>query len=129
MTSFLQFGFKEKKSTVMCSAILLEVLHYYTNKNSSVYVLYLDASKAFDRLCHAKLLQLLQKRKGCPLVLRFLHNLYSQSKMQVRWNGEMSNLFPVKCGVKQGGVASPTLFNIYIDELYKLLIESGYGVI
>ena len=39
MTSFLQFGFKEKKSTVMCSAILLEVLHYYTNKNSSVYVL------------------------------------------------------------------------------------------
>ena len=39
--------------------------------------------------------------------------------MQVRWNGEMSNLFPVKCGVKQGGVASPMLFNIniYIDEL------------
>ena len=31
-----------------------------------------------------------------------------------------------KNGVKQGGVAATTLFNIYLDELYKLLIESGY---
>ena len=91
----------------MCSAKLLEVLHYYTNRNSFVYVLYLDVSKAFGRLCHAKLLQLLQQRKVSPLVLRFLHNLYSQSEMQVTWNGEVSNLFPVKCGVKQSGVASP----------------------
>ena len=69
----------------MYSAILLEVLPHYTNRNSSVYVLYLDASKAFDR----------KQRKECPLVLRFSHNLYSQPKMQVSWNGEMSNLFPV----------------------------------
>ena len=60
-------------------------------------------------------------------VLRSLHNLYSKSKMRVRWNGEISNVFTitVKCGVKGGG-ASPTLFNIYFNELYKLLIQSGY---
>ena len=97
----------------MYSALLLEVLHFYTDKNY-VYVLYLDASKPLDRLCHAKLLQLLLKRNLCPLVIRFLYKLYTQSKMQVRWNRELSSLFPVKCRVKQGGVASPLFFNSYM---------------
>ena len=30
-------------------------------------------------------------------------------------------------GVKQGGVISPLLFSLYIDELYLLLKESGMG--
>ena len=96
--------------------------------HSSVYVLYLDASKAFDCLCHAELLQLSLKRNLCPLVIRFLYKLYTQSKMKVRWNRDLSSLFPVKCGVKQGGVASPLFFNIYVDELYDLLIQSGMDV-
>ena len=84
----------------MCSAILLEVLHYYTNINSSVYVLYLDASKAFDRLCHAKLLQLLQQRKICPLVLRFLHNLYSQYMGVLGYADDLAILSPSLQGLK-----------------------------
>ena len=63
----------------MTSAILQKVLHYYTNKNSYVYVLHIDASKAFHRLSHVKLLQLLQKREVCALVLRF-HTIYISSK-------------------------------------------------
>ena len=106
-TSSLQFSFNEKSSTIMCSALLLEILYFYTNRNSYVYVLCLDASNAFDRLCHVKLLQLLLKRNLCPLVIRFLYKLYTQSKIQVIWNRELSSLFPVKCGVKQRGAASP----------------------
>lgn len=49
-------------------------------------------------------------RKVCLLVSRYLHNLYSQSKIQVKWNGEISHLFPIKCSVEQGGEASPTHF-------------------
>ena len=48
MTSELQFGFKEYSSTIMCSSLLVETVEYYVSNNSSVYVLLIDASKAFD---------------------------------------------------------------------------------
>ena len=48
MTSELQFGFKEHSSTIICSTLLVETVEYYVSNNSSVYVLLIDASKAFD---------------------------------------------------------------------------------
>ena len=53
MASELQYGFKEHSSTIMCSTLLVETDEYYVSNNSSVYVLLIDASKAFDRLCHS----------------------------------------------------------------------------
>ena len=60
MTSDLQFGFKEHSSTIMCNTLLVETVEYYVSNNSSVYVLLIDASKAFDRLCHSKLFDVLE---------------------------------------------------------------------
>ena len=47
-TSDLQFGFKEKSSTSMCTFAVLETIEYYKSNGSNVHVLLLDASKAFD---------------------------------------------------------------------------------
>ena len=57
MTSELQFGFKEHSSNIMCSTLLVETVEY---NNSSVYVILIDASKPFDRLCHSKLFDVLE---------------------------------------------------------------------
>jgi len=35
----------------------------------------------------------------------------------VRWNGVFSSIFKVNCGVRQGGISSPILFNVYVDDL------------
>ena len=47
-TSDLQFGFKAKSSTTMCTFAVLETIEYYKTKKSDVHVLLLDASKTFD---------------------------------------------------------------------------------
>ena len=49
-TSDMQYGFKKKHSTTQCTFVLEEVIQYYKNRNSSVYLQMLDASKAFDRV-------------------------------------------------------------------------------
>ena len=59
MTSELQFGFKEHSSTIMCSTLLVETVEYYGSNYSTVYVLLIDVSKVFDRLCHSNYLKCL----------------------------------------------------------------------
>ena len=55
-TSSLQFGFKKKSSTTMCTFMALETIERYQSNGNEVHVLLLDASKAFDRVDCIKLL-------------------------------------------------------------------------
>ena len=47
--------------------------------------------------------------------------------MAVRWNIEFSDSFVVSNGVKQGGVLSPIMFCIYIDNLVMSLKNNDIG--
>ena len=56
-TSDLQYGFKEKSSTTMCTFAVMETIEYYKKNGSNVHVLLLDASNAFDRVNYIKFLK------------------------------------------------------------------------
>ena len=126
-TSELQFGFKSKHSTSMCTFILKETVAYYTSHNTSVYCCFLDASKAFDRICHVKLFKKLLDRNIPAVIIRFLINVYLVQTANVRWGGVLSDAFAVSNGVKQGGISSPILFCVYVDGLLRQLKEAKLG--
>lgn len=44
------------------------------------------------------------------------------------WNGQLSKEFPIKQGVRQGGVLSPYLYCLFVDELLDTLTSSGLDV-
>ena len=125
MTSELQFSFKEHFSSIMCSTLPVETGEYYVFNNSTVYVLLIDASKAFDRLCHSKLFEVLETYNVCPLVRRLLYNIYSRSEMHVQWKSTQFMTCSLYNGVKQGGGCSPILISIYIDSLLQKLEDPG----
>ena len=118
-TSELQFGFKDGLSTTMCTFMVKETISYYVNNGSTVHVLLLDASKAFDRVNYFMLFKKSIDKGMCPLVVRLL--LHTHQKLQVRLNDVMSNQFNVKNGVRQGGVMSSLLFGVYMDGLLEEL--------
>ena len=126
-TSNLQFGFKEKSSTTMCTFMALETIERYKNNGNEVHVVLLDASKAFDRVDYIKLFNKLLDRGMCPLTVRLLLNMYTKQKLQVKWNNHISHKFDVTNGVRQGGVLSPLLFSVYVDELLEKLKSKGIG--
>ena len=47
-----QFGFKQKHSTDLCIFMLKETIRYYMSHGSPVFVCFIDAKKAFDRVNH-----------------------------------------------------------------------------
>ena len=128
-SSDLQFGFKSESSTAACTFVLDEVVNYYNRHGSDVHVVLLDASKAFDRVDHIKLFNILVGKGVCPTLLKLLFNMYSQQTMTVQWGNVTSNAFKTSSGVKQGGVLSPILFTLYIDLLLSRLKSCDISVI
>ena len=126
-TSSLQFGFKQGLSTDHCTGLVKDVVARYTFNDSDVYGCFLDASKAFDRVMHNLLFEKLLKKNLSPVVVRTLLSWYSDQLVSVRWNSAHSEMFSVANGVRQGGVLSPILFTVYIDDLLSQLEDAGIG--
>ena len=95
--------------------------------DSNVYSYLLDASKAFDKVHYGTMFNILLNKNVPHCIIRLLMDNYVRQEARVIWNSCHSTYFRLKNGVKQGGVLSPTLFNLYIDRLLVTLKNSGLG--
>ena len=97
--------------------VLKDIIDAYRVLNSSIFVCFLDAHKAFDRVTHQVLFDKLLKRDVPGYIFRLLIYWYGHQMMCVWWGNVHSTKFEVSNGVRQGGILSPYLFNIYVDDL------------
>jgi hypothetical protein len=100
--------------------VLRELIEYFTQYSSSVYMASLDARTAFDRIHHIKLFKIMLDRSVPVKIVRIIVSWYSKIVSYVRWNNALSKPVLIKSGIRQGGILSPVLFNMYAD----VLIES-----
>ena len=71
-----QFGFKSGHSADICIYALSEFIEYFKSRSTSVYVAFLDASKAFHKISHWTLFRKLIDRNVLIYLVKILCYCY-----------------------------------------------------
>lgn len=122
-----QFGFRPGLSTDFAILSLKQTVGYYNRCNTTVYACFLDLSRAFDLVNYEILWGKLRDSGVSPKIVGLLRHWYGSQTNYVKWSNSTSNIYKLECGVRQGGLTSPDLFNVYINDLIVRLRSTGIG--
>ena len=114
-----QHGFRQHRSTTTALLpITQQVVNGFNQRKPPLrtVALAIDFSKAFDTVDHNQLIRMIS---GTPLnhnIVRWL-SCYLRGRMSsCSFGSKTSSFLHVRCGVPQGSVISPTLFNCFVSD-------------
>ena len=122
-----QFGYKNKTSCTHALFAFKETIVKHLEEKKHIFAVQLDAVKAFDRVWRDGLFYKLKNKLVNINTVILMRIYYDKLQAKVKIKNVLSKCFKLTRGVKQGGVLSGDLFNIFIDDLINDCVNSGLG--
>jgi len=119
-----QAGFTKGRGTVEQIGNVRTINETYIEHQNYVYHNFIDFKKAFGRVWHEALWLTMLKHNFRPSIVSVLKSLYEHAKSTVLIGDKYSPWFKSNVGVRQGCVLSPTLFNIFLEQIMMDTLDS-----
>ena len=117
-----QAGFRKNFRTTDHVYVLKSLVDkHLKSKTDRLYCCFVDLQKAFDTVWHDAMLLKLQKIGVNGLCYKVIKSMYTNSIVTTKTTDGLAHTVEQNRGVQQGNNLSPTLFNIFINDLPKHL--------
>ncbi len=113
-----QAGFRSGEECMNQVATLLEVVKRREFRGLKTFMCFIDFEKAYDNVSHELLFNKLQKYSIPGYLINTLKDIYRNTNMRIRINGDTSSGYSYRKGVRQGCPCSPMLFNLFINDIF-----------
>ena len=118
-----QKGFRPSSGTTDALYSMRRLIELSRDYSAPLHAAFVDFRKAFDSVNRRTLWRLLQARGVSPKLVSLIEDLYSGCEACTSANGHTSAWFPMSTGVRQGCPMSPTLFNVFMDFMARLVAD------
>ena len=107
LISDCQFGFRKRRSTELATALFTDNIKKKVNEGKLVGSIFLDLTKAFDALSHAKLISKMRSYGILNKELEWFKDYLFDRTQYVQRGTILSDAGKVRSGVPQGSIIGP----------------------
>lgn len=111
-----QYGFIKERTIQDCLAWSFEYLFLCKQTKKELVILKLDFEKAFDKLEHKVIIDILKHKGFRPKWITWIKMIMDSSTLEILLNGDPGKQFHCKRGVRQGDPLSP--ISLSLQQIY-----------
>ena len=120
----LLYGFSEAHTTQHAQFMLIQSWQKRLDESGFVRTILMDLSKAYDCLPHDLIATKIETFALTKQILQLISNYLSYHKQRTKIGSAHSVWANIICGIPQGSILGPILFNIFINDIFLVVKKS-----